>query len=186
MVSLSAARADLHQALETALAEHGDRLYSLAKRVTGDPDLAADAVQAAFASALENAGSFRGDAALSTWLHRIVYNKSIDILRARGREVPLGDDAASGADTALAHVPSWARADGNLAQAELAQALTTAFADLTPVQRAVFEMREEEGQTTDEVAAALGLTAGAVRLHLHRARLRLRARLGAILGEAKP
>ncbi len=184
MVSLSSSRTDLHQALETALAQHGDRLYSLAKRVTGDPDLAADAVQAAFASALESADSFRGEAALSTWLHRIVYNKSIDILRARGREVPLGDDEAARPDVELAQVPSWARADGNVAQAELAQALTTAFGDLTPVQRAVFEMREEEGQSTEEVGAALGITVGAVRLHLHRARLKLRARLSAILGGA--
>jgi RNA polymerase sigma-70 factor (ECF subfamily) len=185
MVRLSSSRAELHQALETALREHGDRLYALAKRVTGDPDLAADAVQAAFASALESADAFRGDAALSTWLHRIVYNKSIDILRARGREVPLSDDAAAGSDLDLAHAPSWARADGNVAQAELTRALNTAFADLTPVQRAVFEMREEEGQTTEEVAAALSLNPGAVRLHLHRARLKLRARLSGILGEAK-
>lgn len=176
---------DLHSALETALAQHGDRLYALARRVTGDPDLAADAVQAGFASALESADSFRGDAALATWLHRIVYNKSIDLLRARGREVPLGDDAAAGSDRELAQAPSWARADGALAQAELTRALNTAYADLTPVQRAVFEMREEEGQTTEEVAAALGMNAGAVRLHLHRARLKLRARLSTILGEAK-
>jgi len=53
---------------------------------------------------------------------------------------------------------------------------------LTPLQRAVFEMREEEGRSSEEVAEALGLTPGAVRVHLHRARLRLRARLGELLG----
>lgn len=176
-------RTDLREELEQALAEHGDRLYALARRVTGDPDLAADAVQAAFVSALLSQEGFRGDARLSTWLHRIVYNKAVDLLRVRGREVPLEENQAS--EHELAHAPSWARADGPLAQAELTKAIGAAYADLTPVQRAVFEMREEEGQTTEEVAAALGMTAGAVRLHLHRARLKLRARLSTILGEAK-
>jgi len=181
-VSVSS-RTDIREDLEQALAAYGDRLFALARRVTGDPDLAADAVQAAFVSALESQDSFRGDAALSTWLHRIVYNKSVDLLRARGREVALEEDERSEHD--LAQAPSWERPDGPLAQAELTKALGAAYADLTPVQRAVFEMREEEGQTTEEVAAALGLGPGAVRLHLHRARLKLRARLSEILGEAK-
>ena len=75
-----------------ALVEHGDRLYALALRVTRDPDLAADALQEAFATALERAADFRGESSLGTWLHRIVYNKAIDLLRRRGRESALPDE----------------------------------------------------------------------------------------------
>ena len=75
---------DVREDLSRALVDHGDRLYALALRVTRDPDLAADALQEAFATALERAADFRGESSLGTWLHRIVYNKAIDLLRKRG------------------------------------------------------------------------------------------------------
>ena len=81
MAAPNPAPPDVREALSRALVDQGDRLYALALRVTRDPDLAADAVQEAFAAALERAADFRGEASLGTWLHRIVYNKSIDLLR---------------------------------------------------------------------------------------------------------
>jgi RNA polymerase sigma-70 factor (ECF subfamily) len=176
--------AGVREALASLLESEGDRLFALALRVTRDPDLAADAVQAGFASALEASRDFRGEAALSTWLHRIVYNAAIDQLRRRGRETQLPEDPdlLSDDDARLARAPSWARPERPLATAELRRALDDAFAALTPLQRAVFEMHEEEGRATEQVAEALGLTPGAVRVHLHRARLRLRARLAETLG----
>lgn len=175
----SVSPAGLRDALAEALEKEGDRLFALALRVTRDRDLAADAVQSAFTAALESAQEFRGESALSTWLHRIVFNKAVDQLRTRGREdsLPEGPDALSDDDARLARAPSWARPERPLATAELRKALDAAFSVLTPLQRAVFEMHEEEGRSTEQVAEALGLTAGAVRVHLHRARLRLRARL---------
>lgn len=180
----SVSPAGVREALASALEQEGDRLFSLALRVTRDQDLAADAVQAAFVSALEGADSFRGDAALSTWLHRIVYNKAVDLLRLRGREASSSEepDSLRDDDLRLAHAPSWARPERGIARAELRRALDAALAELTPLQRAVFEMREEEGNTTEQVAEALGLTPAAVRVHLHRARLRMRVRLGEVLG----
>jgi RNA polymerase sigma-70 factor (ECF subfamily) len=64
-----------------------------------------------------------------------------------------------------------------LTSTESRQALERALAELTPVQRAVFELREVEGRTTEEVGEILGLPPGTVRVYLHRARLRLRALL---------
>ncbi len=162
--------------------EQGDRLYALALRVTRDPDLAADAVQEAFASALERSGGFRGEAALGTWLHRIVYTKSIDLLRRRSREGQFGEagaqDTLGPEDEPLAAGGPWARPpDEILLGAETRQALERAQEKLTPVQRAVFELREVEGRATEEVATILGIPATTVRVHLHRARLRLRAQL---------
>ena len=168
------------EALSLALVEHGDRLYALALRVTRDRDMAGDAVQEAFATALQRIGDFRGESSLGTWLHRIVYNKSIDLLRHRGRQAPLPeDDSASADDDRLAEVPAWSRPpDQILYGEETRRALDAALEKLTPQQRAVFTLREMEGLTTDEVGTVLDLEPGAVRVHLHRARLRLRALLG--------
>ena len=162
-------------ALSRALVEHGDRLYALALRVTRDPDLAADAVQEAFAAALEKQAGFRAQASLGTWLHRIVYNKAIDLLRSRSRTRPLGDEE----EAPLPHEgQSWSRPpDDLLFGRETRAALEHALDSLTPLQRAVFELREVEERPTEEVAAILDLQPGAVRVHLHRARLRLRALL---------
>jgi RNA polymerase sigma-70 factor (ECF subfamily) len=172
--------AERRAALGAVLETDGDRLYRLALRVTRDPDLARDAVQEAFTSALAALPRFRGEARLGTWLHRIVYTKSIDLLRQRRREEPLEDDgnALTAADALAAQAPFWTRPpDEQLASAETDEALKAALETLTPLQRAVFGLRELEGKSTEETAESLGLSAGAVRIHLHRARLRLRARL---------
>jgi RNA polymerase sigma-70 factor (ECF subfamily) len=173
-----AARRD---ALSRALVEEGDRLYALALRTTRDPDLAADAVQEAFASALEKRAAFRGDSRLGTWLHRIAFNKSIDLLRRQRRYVPLPEEepeVLTPEDVRLAHGASWARPPEDLLLGvETRGALERALDALTPLQRAVFELKEAEGRPTGEVGEILGLSAGAVRVHLHRARLRLRVLL---------
>ena len=179
---------DLRTALAAVLETDGDRLFRLALRVTRDPGLAEDAVQEAFASALEGASSFRGEARLSTWLHRIVYTKAIDILRRRARETPIGDDAEElGAeDERRGRAPAWARPpDELLATAEIRAGLEEAMGELTPLQRAVFELRELEGRDTGETADLLAISEGAARVHLHRARLRLRERLAPHFGGAR-
>lgn len=176
------ADATRREALSRALVEDGDRLYALALRTTRDPDLAADAVQEAFASALEKADDFRGESRWGTWLHRIVFNKSIDLLRRRRRYEPLPDedsDWLTAEDERLARRASWTRAPDEVVWgAETRMAMERALDELTPLQRAVFELKEAEERPTSEVAEILDLTPGAVRVHLHRARLKLRARLG--------
>ena len=169
---------DPRAALSRALVEEGDRLYGLAFRVTRDPDLAADAVQEAFASALDHIDGFRGEARLSTWLHRIVFTKSIDLLRRRRREEPLPEQEAeklTAEDLRLGRGPSSARPPDELLRGkETRAALEKALGRLTPLQRAVFELKETEGRPTAEVAEILGTAEPTVRVHLHRARLKLR------------
>ncbi len=180
MISESAA--SVRDRLAQALEHDGDRLYALALRVTGDPDLAADALQDAFRSALEHADDFRGHAAITTWLYRIVFNRGIDLLRRRRREQPLPDEAAelTEADLALARAAAGPLPDDLLQRQELRAALDHALEGLGPQQRAVFELREMEGRSTREVADLLGIAPGAVRVHLHRARLNLRAKLSSL------
>ena len=72
---------------------HKDRLWAVALRIACDPDDAADALQDAMISAFRRAGSFRGDSAVTTWLHRIVINACLDRLRRRAAR-----PATAGAD----------------------------------------------------------------------------------------
>ena len=72
---------------------HRDRLWAVAIRTLGDPEEAADALQDAMISAFRRASSFRGDSAVTTWLHRIVVNACLDRLRRRAAR-----PAATGAD----------------------------------------------------------------------------------------
>lgn len=170
-------RAGLREALSEALVADGDRLYALALRVTRDPDLAADALQEAFMSALDRGAGFRGEASVSTWLHRITYNKSVDQLRRRGRETALSEEEADdplGSATATAADPA---PDEVVSARETREALEQALGSLTPLQRAVFELREVEGRPAEEVGAILEMPPGTVRVHLHRARLKLRSLL---------
>lgn len=91
---------------------HKDRMWAVAVGVCGDPDLAADGVQEGFIAAFRRAESFRGDAAVSTWLHRVVVNACIDLLRRRRPTSELTDavadraravpDGSGGVDTRLA------------------------------------------------------------------------------------
>ncbi len=68
---------------------HRDRMWAVALRTTADPEMAADAVQEAFISAFRGAASFRGEAAVTTWLHRIVVNSCLDRLRRTKPVLPL-------------------------------------------------------------------------------------------------
>src|SRR3954454_8303053 len=75
---------------------HRDRLWRVALRTLGDPDDAADAVQDALVSAYRAAGGYRGEAAVTTWLHRIVVNACLDLARRRAARptTPLDDELA--------------------------------------------------------------------------------------------
>ncbi|WP_298752003.1 RNA polymerase sigma factor SigM [uncultured Serinicoccus sp.] len=70
-----------HEAFGEIFRRHRDRMWAVALRTTRDPELASDAVQDAFLNAFRRAGSFRGDAQVTTWLHRITVNACLDRLR---------------------------------------------------------------------------------------------------------
>ena len=91
---------------------HKDRLWAVAIRTLGDPEDAADALQDAMVSAFRRASSFRGDSAVTTWLHRIVVNASLDRMRRRaarptasGQDQDMLDALASGGHCPTHPVP---------------------------------------------------------------------------------
>jgi RNA polymerase sigma-70 factor (ECF subfamily) len=157
---------------------HRHRLWSVAIRVLGDREEAADAVQDAMVSAYRAAASFRGDAAVSTWLHRVVVNACLDRARKLSARpvVPLTADVAAAADRADRH------AADQLAARELRSVLRSALATLQPDQRIALVLVDLEGYPVDEVAQILGIPPGTVKSRCARAR----ARLMPLLADLRP
>lgn len=172
---LAAHTAGDHEAFGELFRRHRDRLWSVAVRTLGDPEEAADAVQDAMVRAYHAAAGFRGDAAVGTWLHRIVVNICLDRLRRRGRQamvLPLDEEraAAEGATTD----PIEAR--------ELRLTLRAALATLPADQRAAVVLVDMEGYPVDEAARLLGVPTGTVKSRCARARAKLAPLLADLRG----
>lgn len=153
---------------------HVDRLYRLAYRMTGNDDLARDCTQEAFIRAFEGLRGFRGEAALSTWLHSITVSVVLSALRRRkrheAREVPL-DQAAERGDRDPAGDP------------RLRDRLHQAIEGLPETLRMVFVMHELEGYTHEEIGDALEVAPGTSKARLFHARAKLREALADLAPE---
>ncbi len=156
-------------AFEEIVRRHRDRLWAVALRTTGDPEEAADALQDALISAFRRAEQFRGDSAVTTWLHRIVVNASLDRLRRRGvrAAVPLPDDDES--------LPGAVVADpvDHMGRREIQLVVTEALAKLPEDQRDAILLVDVEGWSVEDAARMLGCPEGTVKSRCHRGRARL-------------
>ena len=155
---------------------HRDRLWAVALRTLGDREEAADAVQDAFVSALRAstssadapgghpAAAFRGDAAVTTWLHRIVVNACLDRVRRRSVRptVPLPEAAE----------PSDVRPDA-FAAADTAMDVTAALATLPVEQRTALVLVDMYGWSVEDTAEVLDCAPGTVKSRCARGRARL-------------
>jgi RNA polymerase sigma-70 factor (ECF subfamily) len=148
---------------------HRDRMWAVAMRTLGDQEEAADALQDAFLSAYRAAGRFRGDAAVTTWLHRIVVNACLDVMRrSRARPTsPLDEASATLADP-----------DDPIGRAELGRDVVAALVRISPDQRTAIVLVDVEGYSVDEAAELLGVPAGTVKSRCHRGRVQLAEHLG--------
>jgi RNA polymerase sigma-70 factor, ECF subfamily len=157
---------------------HRDHLWAVALRTLGNPDDAADALQDALISAMRHASSFRGDAQLGTWLHRIVVNACLDRLRRRAAHptTPLPED-----DHAGAAIPPASRDE--FAERDTAADVHAALATLSADQRAAIVLVDIEGYPVDEVAAILEVPAGTVKSRCARGRAKLLPLLVHLRGE---
>jgi RNA polymerase sigma-70 factor (ECF subfamily) len=147
---------------------HRDRMWAVALRTCGDRELAADAVQDGFLAAFRRADSFRGDAAVTTWLHRIVVNACLDRLRRRRPTVPLPDyETLELAD----------RRD-EYASTESALDVRAALAQLPEGQRLALVLVDLHGLGVAETAEILGVAEGTVKSRCARGRAALAELLG--------
>ncbi len=149
---------------------HSNRLWALALRVMSSPEDAADALQDAMISAFRRAGDFRGDAAVTTWLHRIVMNACLDRLRriAARPSVPLPADAERSTDLTAPDDP-----ERDAVRSSIADEVTDALARIGADQRAALVLVDLEGYSMDEAARILGCAVGTVKSRCSRGRARL-------------
>lgn len=147
---------------------HRDRLWRVALRTLGDPDDAADAVQDALVSAFRAGSSYRGEAAVTTWLHRIVVNSCLDLARRRTSRptTPLADSPALAMPAADA-----------LGARETSTEILAALRDLPIEQAAAVVLVDVEGYPVADVAEMLEVPTGTVKSRCARGRSRLADRL---------
>ncbi len=157
-------------AFEELYSQHASRLYNLAVRMLGNGADAEDAVQDTFLLAHKRLESFRGEAALGTWLYRLAVNQCLDRLRSRAGREQLATDSLD--EPARIWQPA-ARADRPAERMDL----KSAIARLPEGSRAVFVLHDVEGFEHREVAKLLGISEGTSKSQLHKARMRLREML---------
>lgn len=183
------AKAGEYAAFESLVGRHERRAYGLAFGILQSREDAEDAVQQAFVSVIGHLAGFREEAAFGTWLHRIVTNAALEILRKKSSRptVPYVEEG-TGEDGPLPFpetIAAWKATPEALAvQAETGRLVRDALAELPGTYRTVFVLRDMEGRSVAETAAALGITPGNVKVRLLRARLALRERLTGAFGGA--
>ena len=159
-------------AFSTLVERHQRRVYNIAYRMLGRPEDAADATQDVFLACLRKLSGYRGDAAFTTWLHRVTVNVCHDALRRRTREQPSRDEErpeGSSRDVA----------DAAVATVDVERALA-----LVPEEfRAPLVLHELQDLPYDQIAEILGAPVGTVKSRIHRGRVAL-AR--ALHGEPQP
>ncbi|MFC7258945.1 MULTISPECIES: RNA polymerase sigma factor SigM [Streptomyces] len=149
---------------------HRDRLWAVALRTLGDREEAADAVQDALVSAYRAAHTFRGQSAVTTWLHRITVNACLDRARkAASRKTSPVDDTERLEQLLEPHESASAPAERNDLHRELLQALDTLPAD----QRAALVLVDMQGYPVAEAARILDVPTGTVKSRCARGRARL-------------
>ena len=156
---------------------HRDRLWAVALRTARDPEEAADALQDALLSAHRNAARFRGDSAVTTWLHRIVVNACLDRMRRQKARptVPFADDGTD--EPAVPHDET-ERSDTRMLVHE-------ALLSLPEEQRAALVAVDVEGWSVAETARALGVAEGTVKSRCARGRARMAVLLGHLAAERR-
>lgn len=145
-----------------------DRVYRLVHRMTRRDDLAQEWTQDTFIRAFERIGQFRGDAALSTWLHAIAVSITLNGLRGRVRR----DQQTTSLEDIDAEP-----ARREAAEPDLRDRMRAAIDALPTGYRTVFVMHDVEGYTHEEIGQVLGVAIGTSKAQLSRAREKLRRAL---------
>lgn len=166
-------------AFEQLVLDNQNRVYSLALRLLGDREEAADLAQEAFVKAWQGLSSFQGESSFSTWVYRLTTNVCIDHLRKKKRReavepaVSLDDE-----DSGWAEPADWeGDPQKQLERSERGKALARALERLPEWQRRALVLRELSGLSYQEIGQALELDIGTVKSRISRARLALRKML---------
>ena len=179
---LARARQGDSEAFRTLVERHSRRAFQLAYRMTGNEQDAEDVVQESFIRAYRQLGRFEARAHFSTWLHRIVANCSVDLIRSRrARNNYTSTDALEPAEQPEAEAPDPERL---AASAQIQRNVASAMSALSPLERAAFTLRHYEGRSIAEIGRTLGLGTSATKHSVFRAVRKLRAALEPLRGES--
>jgi RNA polymerase sigma-70 factor (ECF subfamily) len=160
------------QAFEEIYRRHNRRVFSLCLRMTQNISEAEDLAQEAFIQLLRKIGSFRGDSAFSTWLHRLTVNQVL--MHFRKRSIKMEKTTDDG-ETPVQIVQGTENPRAMPVIDRLA--IDRAIAQLAPGYRMVFVLHDIEGYQHEEIAKMMGCSVGTSKSQLHKARLKLRALL---------
>ena len=156
-------------AFEELYNRHNRRVYSLCLRMTQNPTEAEDLAQEAFIQLFRKIGSFRGDSAFTTWLHRLTVNQCLMHFRKKSVKV---ERTTEEGETPVQIVLG--TKDPNSMPVLDRIALDNALSQLPPGYRTVFVLHDIEGHEHEEIARMLGVAVGTSKSQLHKARMKLR------------
>jgi RNA polymerase sigma-70 factor (ECF subfamily) len=165
---------------------HSRRVYSLCLRMAGNPTDAEDLTQDVFLQLFRKIGTFRGESAFSTWLHRM----SVNIVLMRFRKIPKGETSLETVtnqdEDSSGPAKEFGGADLRLDGVIDRVALQAAISELAPGYRAMFVLHYVQGYKHNEIARILGCTTGNSKSQTHKARIRLRELLRKTLLGSEP
>jgi RNA polymerase sigma-70 factor, ECF subfamily len=169
-------------AFSMLFARHRDRLWAVALRTMGNPDDAADALQDGLIAAFRRAGSFRGEAAVTTWLHRVVVNACLDRIRASKvrRAEALPDDLDTHRDRGSLVTSTPTDPADRVVDEERRRQVLAALSRIPPDQRAALVLVDMEGFPVAEAAEMLDCAVGTIKSRCSRGRARLAELLGVL------
>ncbi|HKS08588.1 MAG TPA: RNA polymerase sigma factor [Pyrinomonadaceae bacterium] len=167
-LAMAAGKGDM-EAFEKLYERHNRRVYSLCLRMTQNAAEAEDLAQEAFIQLFRKIGSFRGDSAFTTWLHRLVVNQCL--MHFRKRSVKLEKTTEEG-ETPVQIVRGTENPNAMPIMDRIA--LDNALKQLPPGYRTVFVLHDVEGHEHEEIARMLGVAVGTSKSQLHKARMKLR------------
>ncbi|MBI1897848.1 MAG: sigma-70 family RNA polymerase sigma factor [Acidobacteria bacterium] len=174
------ARAGDAAAFSELVTRYERKIYRLAKNITQNDEDAEDVLQETFLKAYANLEGFLGQSKFYTWIVRIAVNEALMKLRKRktDRTVSLDEPVETAEDDVVREIAVWEdNPEQRYSRDELRQVLNQAVLTLKPDFRTVFQLRDIEELSTEETAAALGISIPAVKSRLLRARLQLREKL---------
>src|SRR5246127_4651543 len=186
---VQAAKRGDDSAFEELVRRYDRNVFRIAQHITQNREDAEDVVQEAFLKAYGNLAQFQEQSKFYTWLVRIAVNEALMKLRRRKPEptVSLDEDIKPEAHPFPREIADWSpNPEQQYTQAELREILSKTIQGLPPGFRTVFVLRDVEGLSTEETAAALELSVPAVKSRLLRARLQLRERLSRYFQRREP
>ncbi|MDQ6885781.1 MAG: sigma-70 family RNA polymerase sigma factor [Gemmatimonadota bacterium] len=164
------------RAMRQLWSQYSPHIDAVVRRLAGDPDVAADIAQDVWMQIFRALRSYRGDAQFATWAHRIAVNRTLNALRKVRRlaksEVDMEDDTAA--------------IELDADRSFVAASIEEAAARLPPGARTVFVLHDVEGYTHEDIARELGITAGASKSQLFKARAKLRRLLAHLIDVPTP